>query len=59
MRHIKTLLPPSLNPLLFYSPNRPTDDAITTSLHLALTHLDKKDIYVWMLFTDFNPTLST
>ncbi|KAI4901813.1 hypothetical protein NFI96_008255 [Prochilodus magdalenae] len=41
MRHIKTLLPPSLDPLQFaYRPNRSTDDAISTTLHLALTHLD-------------------
>ncbi|KAK3507180.1 hypothetical protein QTP70_009516 [Hemibagrus guttatus] len=37
MRHIKTQLPPSLDPLQFaYRPNRSTDDAITTTLHLSL-----------------------
>ncbi|KAK3549467.1 hypothetical protein QTP86_001464 [Hemibagrus guttatus] len=47
MRHIKTQLPPSLDPLEFaYRPNRSTEDAITTTLHLALTHLDNKDSYV-------------
>ncbi|KAK1786835.1 hypothetical protein P4O66_017219, partial [Electrophorus voltai] len=46
MRHIKTQLPPSLDPLQFaYRPNRSTDDAISTTLHLALTHLDKKGTY--------------
>ncbi|KAK3550910.1 hypothetical protein QTP70_008073 [Hemibagrus guttatus] len=46
MRHIKTQLPPSLDPLQFaYRPNRSTDDAITTALHLSLTHLDNKDTY--------------
>ncbi|KAK3525499.1 hypothetical protein QTP86_032837, partial [Hemibagrus guttatus] len=59
MRHIKTQLPPSLDPLQFayclncsmdnasldplqfvFLPNRSTDDAITTALHLSLTHLD-------------------
>ncbi|KAK3554369.1 hypothetical protein QTP70_022599, partial [Hemibagrus guttatus] len=46
MRHIKTQLPPSLDPLQFvYRPNRFTDDAITTTLHLALTYLDNKDSY--------------
>ncbi|XP_051980215.1 uncharacterized protein LOC127641324 [Xyrauchen texanus] len=45
MRHIKTQLPPSLDPLQFaYRPNRSTDDAIATTLHLALTHLDKKGL---------------
>ncbi|KAK3511889.1 hypothetical protein QTP70_027488, partial [Hemibagrus guttatus] len=46
MRHIKTQLPASLDPLLFaYRPNRSTDDAITTTLHLSLTHLDNKDTW--------------
>ncbi|XP_072911359.1 uncharacterized protein [Hemitrygon akajei] len=59
MRHIKTLLPPSLDPLQFvYYPNRSTEDAIATTLHLALTHLDKKDTYVWMLFIDFSSALN-
>ncbi|KAK3516185.1 hypothetical protein QTP70_005693 [Hemibagrus guttatus] len=44
MRHIKTQLPPSLDPLQFlYCPNRFMDDPITTTLHLSLTHLDNKD----------------
>ncbi|KAI4903588.1 hypothetical protein NFI96_028513 [Prochilodus magdalenae] len=35
MRHIKTLLPPSLDPLQFaYRPNCSTDDTISTTLHL-------------------------
>ncbi|KAF7697681.1 hypothetical protein HF521_004191 [Silurus meridionalis] len=46
MRHIKIQLPPSLDPMQFaYRPNRSTDNAISTTLHLALTHLDKKDSY--------------
>ncbi|KAI5619000.1 gastrula zinc finger protein XlCGF28.1-like [Silurus asotus] len=55
MRHIKTQLPPSLDPMQFaYRPNPSTDDAISTTLHLALTHLDNKDSYVRMLFIDFS-----
>ncbi|KAF7689546.1 hypothetical protein HF521_012899, partial [Silurus meridionalis] len=55
MRHIKTQLPPSLDPMQFvYHPNRSTDGAISTTLHLALTHLDNKDSYVRMLFIDFS-----
>ncbi|XP_059833102.1 uncharacterized protein LOC132398117 isoform X3 [Hypanus sabinus] len=55
MRHIKTLLPPSLDHLKFmYRPNCSTDDAIAITLHLALTHLDKKDTYIQMLFIDFS-----
>ncbi|XP_059810771.1 uncharacterized protein LOC132383601 [Hypanus sabinus] len=43
MRHIKTLLPTTLDPLQSaYRPNHSTDDAIATTPHLALTHLDKK-----------------
>ncbi|KAI4904477.1 hypothetical protein NFI96_008392 [Prochilodus magdalenae] len=60
MRHIKTLLPPSLDPLQFaYRPNRSTDDAISTTLHLALTHLDNRDTYVRMLFIDFRLAFNT
>ncbi|KAK2875617.1 hypothetical protein Q8A73_024027 [Channa argus] len=47
MRHIKSQLPTSLDPMQFaYNPNHSTDDAISTTLHLALTHLDNKDSYV-------------
>ncbi|KAK3572675.1 hypothetical protein QTP86_004023 [Hemibagrus guttatus] len=60
MRHIQTQLPPTLDPLQFaYRPNRSTDDAITTTLHLSLTHLDNKDKYVRMLFIDFNSAFNT
>ncbi|KAI2646048.1 hypothetical protein H4Q32_026860 [Labeo rohita] len=60
MQHIKTVLPPSLDPFQFaYRPNRSTDDAISTALHSALTHLDKKDSYVGMLFIDFSSAFNT
>ncbi|XP_053093073.1 uncharacterized protein LOC128318920 [Pangasianodon hypophthalmus] len=60
MRHIKTMLPPSLDPLQFaYCPNCSTDNAITTTLHLALTHLDNNDIHVRMLFIDFSSAFNT
>ncbi|KAK3553691.1 hypothetical protein QTP70_006910 [Hemibagrus guttatus] len=60
MRHIKSQLPPSLDPLQFaYRPNHSTDDAITTTLHLALTHLDNKDSYVRMLFIDSCSAINT
>ncbi|KAK3537588.1 hypothetical protein QTP70_016402 [Hemibagrus guttatus] len=56
MRHIKTQLPPSLDPLQFVSClNR----SITTTLHLSLTHLDNKDTYVQMLFLDFSSAFNT
>ncbi|KAK1803173.1 hypothetical protein P4O66_021691, partial [Electrophorus voltai] len=60
MRYIKTKLPPSLDPLQFaYRSNRPTDDAISSTLHLALTRLDKKGTYVRMLFIDFSSAFNT
>ncbi|KAK3510725.1 hypothetical protein QTP70_015979 [Hemibagrus guttatus] len=60
MKHIKTQLLSSLDPLQFaYHPNRSTDDAITTTLHLSLTHLENKDTYVQMLFIDFSSAFNT
>ncbi|KAL7830680.1 hypothetical protein SRHO_G00318070 [Serrasalmus rhombeus] len=60
MRHIKGQLPPSLDPLQFaYRSNHSTDDATSTTLHLALTHLDSKDTYVRMLFIDFSSAFNT
>ncbi|KAL0183386.1 hypothetical protein M9458_022761, partial [Cirrhinus mrigala] len=60
MRNIKTSLPNTLDPLQFaYRPNRSTDDAISSTLHLALTHLENKDSYVRMLFIDFSSAFNT
>ncbi|KAK3554292.1 hypothetical protein QTP70_020159 [Hemibagrus guttatus] len=55
MRQIKDLLPLSLYPMQFaYRPNRSTDDAISTTLHLSLSHLENKGTCVRMLFIDFS-----
>ncbi|KAI4883813.1 hypothetical protein NFI96_033225 [Prochilodus magdalenae] len=60
MRHIKGQLSSSLDPLQFaHRPTRSTDDAITTTLHLALTHLDNKDTYVRLLFLVFSSAFNT
>ncbi len=60
MHNIKTSLPNTLNPLQFaYRPNRSTDDVISSTLHLALTHLENKDSYVRMLFIDFSSAFNT
>ncbi len=60
MHHIKSSLPNTLDPFQFaYRPNRSTDDAISTTLHLALTHLEEKDSYVRMLFIDFSSAFNT
>ena len=48
--HITSTIPVTRDPLQFaYRPNRSTDDAIATTLHTALTHLDKRNTYVRML----------
>ncbi len=60
MHNIKTSLPNTLDPLQFaYRPNRSTDDAISSTLHLALTHLENKDSYVRMLLIDFSSAFNT
>ncbi len=52
--------PPSLDPFQFaYRSNRSTDDAIANALHPALTHLDKTDTYVRLLFIDFSSAFNT
>ncbi|KAK3537789.1 hypothetical protein QTP70_018943, partial [Hemibagrus guttatus] len=46
-------------PHAVYHPNRSTDDAISTTLHLSLTHLENKGTYVRMLFIDFSSAFNT
>ncbi|KAK3575391.1 hypothetical protein QTP86_025793, partial [Hemibagrus guttatus] len=59
-RLIKNLLPPSLDPMQFaYHLNHSMDNAISTTLHLALTHMDNRDTYVRMLFIDFSSAFNT
>jgi gmma-aminobutyric acid receptor subunit gamma/cGMP-dependent protein kinase 2 len=58
--HITSTLPATLDPLQFaYRPNRSTDDAITITLHTALSHLDKNNTYVRMLFIDYSSAFTT
>ncbi len=60
MHHIKSSLPNMLDPFQFaYRPNHSTDDAISTTLHLAFTHLELKDSYVRILFIDFSSAFNT
>jgi hypothetical protein len=48
------------DPLQFaYSPNRSTDNAIAITLHTALSHLDKRNTYVRMLFIDYSSAFNT
>ena len=59
MAHINTIMLESLDPLQFaYRPNRSTDDAISIALHTALSHLDKRNTYVRMLFINYSSTFN-
>ena len=51
-----TIIPETLDPLQFaYRPNSSRDDA----LHTALSHMDKRNTYVRMLFIDYSSTFNT
>uniref|UniRef100_A0A8K9X6Q5 Reverse transcriptase domain-containing protein n=1 Tax=Oncorhynchus mykiss TaxID=8022 RepID=A0A8K9X6Q5_ONCMY len=55
MAHINTIIPETLDPLQFaYRPNKSTDDALSIAHHTALSHLDKRNTYVRMLFIDYS-----
>ena len=46
MAHINTIMLETLDPLQFaYRLNRSTDDGISITLHIALSHLDKRNTY--------------
>ena len=58
--HITSRLPSTLDPYQFaYRPNRSTEDAISSVLHLSLEHLEEKNTYVRMLFVDFSSAFNT
>ena len=60
MAHINTIIPETLDALQFaYHPNRSTDDAISIALHTAISHLDKRNTYVRMLFIDYSSAFNT
>jgi hypothetical protein len=60
MAHINTIIPENLDPHQFaYRPNRSTDDAIYIALYTALSHLDKRNTYVRMLFIDYSSAFNT
>ena len=42
-----------------YRPNRSTDNAIAITLHTALSHLDKRNTFVGMLFIDYSSAFNT
>jgi hypothetical protein len=58
--HINTIIPDTLDTFQFaYHPNRSTDYAFSISLHTALSHLDKRNTYVRMLFIDYSSAFNT
>ena len=60
MAHIDTIIPETLDPLQFaYRPNTSTYDVISITLHTALSHLDKRNTYVRMLFIDYSSVSNT
>jgi hypothetical protein len=60
MAHINTIIPETLDPLQFaYRPKRSTDDGISIVLHTALSHLDKNNTYVRLLFIDYSSMFNT
>ncbi len=60
LHHIKTALPPTLDPHQYaYRANRSTDDAISIALHTVLCHLEHQGTYVRLLFLDFSSTFNT
>ena len=60
MAHINTIIPETLDQLQFaYRPNRSTDDAISIALNTALSHLDKRNTYLRMLFIDYSSVFNT
>jgi gmma-aminobutyric acid receptor subunit gamma/cGMP-dependent protein kinase 2 len=42
-----------------YRPNRSTDNTISIALHNALSHLDKRNTHVIMLFIDYSSAFNT
>ena len=57
---IGSSLPPTLDPMQFaYRSNRSTDDAVALTVHTALSHLEKGNSYVRMLFIDYSSAFNT
>jgi hypothetical protein len=56
--HITSTLPDTLDSLQFaLRPNRSTDDTIIIAPHTALSHLDRRNTYVRMLFIDYSSAI--
>jgi hypothetical protein len=60
MAHINTIISEAPGPLTFaYCLNRSTDVAVSIALHTALSHLDKRNTYVNMLFIEYSSVFNT
>ncbi len=60
LHHIKTTLPPTLDPHQYaYRANRSTDDAISITLHTVQCHLEHQGTYARLLFLDFSSAINT
>ena len=58
--HINGIIPNTLEPVQFpYRPNRSTYDTIYIAIYTAVSHLDKRNTYVRMLFLDYSAVLNT
>ena len=54
-----SIIPDTLDTIQFDHPNRSTDDAISTVLHIALSYLEERNTYVRMLFINYSSTFNT
>ncbi|XP_054878112.1 uncharacterized protein LOC129352927 [Poeciliopsis prolifica] len=60
LRYIRHFIPADLDSLQFaYRANRSTEDAVSITLHTALSHLQHPNTYVRMLFVDFSSAFNT
>jgi hypothetical protein len=58
--YFTSTLPDTIDPLKFaYRPNRSTDDAISITLHTALSHPYKRNTHVRMLFFNYSSAFNT
>ncbi|KAK2899391.1 hypothetical protein Q8A73_012520 [Channa argus] len=60
LAHIQSSIPDTINPLQYaYWPNRSTSDTIAAAIHYSLSHLENKDSYLRILFTDYSSAFNT
>ncbi|CDQ94185.1 unnamed protein product [Oncorhynchus mykiss] len=60
VRAYSSIIPDTLYPLKFtYRHNRSTNEANSIALHTTLSHLDKRNICVRMLFIDYSTAFNT